>query len=124
MTGHRLLRGALVALALLFLAWEAYGAMRWLVDAGGIGQAGRQFWTHLTADWMLLLVLTDHLLLAGIGLVMMWLDANRAGWALSRRLGLAAAFVVFGSPVVLLYLAWRLRGTTRWSTPSGAAAGG
>lgn len=122
MSGERTLRGALVAFALLFLAWEAYGALRWITDAGGLGDAARQFWTHLTGDWMLLLVVTDHLVLAGAVLVLMWLDAIRAGWDLARRLLLAAAFVALGSPIVLLYLAWRPRALA--GRPAGSAAVG
>ena len=117
------LRVALLVLALLFLAWEAFGAIRWVVDSGGVGPAARQFWLHLTSDWMLLLFVTDHLLLAGIVLVLLWLDSARAGWTVSRRLLLGAAFVALGSPVVLAYLVWRLRKGAGWPHPSGATAG-
>ena len=101
------IRAVLVVLAIAFLAWEAYGAFRWVVDAGGLGAAARQFWVRLR-DWMLLLVVTDHLLLAGIALLILWLDATRRAWTLAHRTLLAVAFVALGSPVVLGYLAWRL----------------
>ncbi len=103
------LRIGLLVLACAFLAWEAFGALQWVLDAGGLDPAARQFWARFTSDWMLLVVVTDHLLLAGIVLVLMWMDAGRVGWALPRRLLLVAAFVGLGSPVVLTYLAWRMR---------------
>ena len=102
------IRGALVVLAIAFLAWEAYGAVRWVADAGGVGAAARQFWVRLRDDWMLLIVVSDHLLLAGIALVILWMDATRQAWTLAQRVLLALAFIALGSPVVLGYLAWRL----------------
>lgn len=101
-------RAALVVLAIAFLAWEAYGAFRWVVDAGGLAEAAAQLWVRLRADWMLLLVITDHLLLAGLALVLLWVDATRRAWTLAHRTLLALAFIALGSPVVLGYLAWRL----------------
>ena len=101
-------RTALVVLAIAFRTWEAYGAFRWVVDAGGPGEAARQFWAFLRADWMVLLVVTDHLLLAGIALVLLWVDATRRAWTLAHRTLLALAFIALGSPVLLGYLAWRL----------------
>ena len=118
---HPALRGALLAFALLFLAWEAYGAMRWVLDAGGLGPAAARFWRYLTSDAMLLLVVTDHLLLAGTVLVLLWLDAARRGWLVSRRLILAGAFVALGSPVILWYLASKI-GVAAWPPRDGAGA--
>ena len=109
MIARRTLRAGLLALALAFLAWEAFGAVRWVLDAGGPGPAAKQFWASLTGDWMLLLVVTDHLLLAGVVLVLVWLDAAKAGWNIGRRVGLAAAFVALGSPAILWYLASRVQ---------------
>ena len=109
MRTRRTLCLGLLTLACTFLAWEAFGAIQWVLAAGGVGPAAREFWARLTSDWMLIVVVTDHLLLAGIVLVLMWVDAGRIGWAVSRRFLLVAAFVALGSPVVLWYLAWRLR---------------
>lgn len=102
------IRGALVGIAIAFLAWEAYGAFRSVIDAGGPGAAARHFWAGLRDDWMMLIVITDHLLLAGIALVILWVDAARQAWTLAHRALLAVAFIALGSPVVLGYLAWRL----------------
>jgi hypothetical protein len=106
---RRTLRAGLLTLAVVFLCWEAFGAVRWVADAGGLGLAAKQFWAHLTDDWMLLIVVTDHLLLAGVVLVVVWLDAVKAGWKIGSRLGVTAAFVALGSPVILWYLAARLQ---------------
>jgi hypothetical protein len=100
-------RSTLLLGAGLFLAWEAYGAARWVLDAGGIGSAATRFWTLLGSDWMILLFVTDHLVLAAVVLVLLWLDAVHRAWSLPRRLLLAMAFVALGSPVVLAYLARR-----------------
>ncbi len=109
MNAPRTLRASLLAFAFGFLVWEAFGATRWVIDAGGLGPAASRFWTSLTGDWMLLVVVTDHLLLAAIVLALVWVDAAKAGWSIERRLGLTAAFVALGSPAILWYLAWRLR---------------
>jgi hypothetical protein len=102
------IRAALVVLAIAFLVWEAYGAFRWVVDAGGAGAAARQFWVRLRDEWMLLIVVSDHLLLAGIALVILWVDATRLALTVAHRALLAVAFIALGSPIVLGYLAWRL----------------
>jgi hypothetical protein len=102
------IRVGLVVLAIAFLVWEAYGAFRWVADAGGSGAAARQFWVRLRDEWMLLIVVSDHLLLAGIALVILWVDATRLALTLAHRALLAVAFIALGSPIVLGYLAWRL----------------
>lgn len=107
---RRTLSAALLTLAAAFLAWELYGAVRWVRSAGGLGNAFDHLWQAITSDWMALIVVTDHLLIAGVVLVALWLDALRCGWPVARRLLLAAAFVALGSPALLAYLAWRVRG--------------
>lgn len=119
------LRASLLALALLFLVWEAYGAVRWISHAGGIVPAARHFWAQLHSDWMLLVAVSDLLLVAAIALVALWADAMRRGVTLSWRVFLAGTFIAFGSPVILCYLAWRLKNTADSSpaavSPPGSA---
>jgi hypothetical protein len=118
------LRFPLLALALVFLAWEGYGARRWVLDAGGMAPAGGRFWRLLGSDWMMRIVVTDHLLLAAIVLALLWLDATRNSWAPRRRVLLGVAFVALGSPVVLGYLAWRI-GADRFNVgPRGGPSNG
>ena len=94
--------------ALLFLSWEAYAAIRWVAEAGGLAPAFRHFWTALRSDWMAQIVVSDHLVIAGMVLIGLWLDAARIGWEVWQRLTLALAFIALGTPALLTYMAWRL----------------
>jgi hypothetical protein len=113
-----IVRRALLIGAVLFLAWELFGAVQWLRQTGGVGPGSDHLWQTLRSDWMALIVVSDHLVIATAVLVGLWLDATSLGWRVSRRLLLALAFVALGSPTLLAYLAWRMgRGE-----PVGAAA--
>jgi hypothetical protein len=101
-------RAGLIILALFFLGWELYAFLHWLRQTGGLGQGFEHLWRTLRSDWMALIVVSDHLVIAGTVLIAIWLDAKRLGWQLSRRILLALAFIALGSPALLLYLAWRL----------------
>src|SRR5215210_3992129 len=105
---RQLLRIVLVASAFVFLVWEVYGALRWVREAGGIGPAFDHLWRTLGSDWMALIIVSDHAVIAGAVLIALWMDAKRLGWLLWRRVLLAIAFVGLGSPTLLLYLAWRI----------------
>jgi hypothetical protein len=98
----------LVASAFVFLLWEVYAAVRWVGQAGGIGPAFDHLWSTLASDWMALIVVSDHAVIAGAVLVALWADAKRLGWLLRRRVLLAIAFVALGSPTLLVYVAWRI----------------
>ena len=102
------LRAALLAVAAGFLAWEVYGALTWVRQAGGLAAAFAHFWRTLNADWMMRIVVTDHLLIAAAVLAGLWLDASRQAWSVLRRLLLSVAFVALGSPTLFTYLAWRV----------------
>ena len=99
---------ALFALALLFLGWEVYGFLNWLRQTGGLSSGFNHLWQTLRTDRMALIVVADHLVIAGTVLVLMLVDAARLGWSPSRRILLAVLFVALGSPTLLVYLAWRL----------------
>jgi hypothetical protein len=102
-----LVRRLLVALAVLFLVWELLAVILWAHQSGGLGHAPKHFWRALRSDWMALLVVSDHLAVAGVVLVALWRDAIAKRWPLAGRFALAAAFIVLGSPALLMYLAWR-----------------
>jgi hypothetical protein len=102
------LRPLLAALAVAFLVWELTAVILWARESGGLPAAPGHFWRSLRSDWMVLLVVTDHLLVAGAVLVWLWVDAGRAGASAAGRLGLVIAFIALGSPAMLLYLSWRL----------------
>jgi hypothetical protein len=99
----------LLVLAFAFLMWELIAVILWVRQSGGLPHAPGHFWQTLRSDWMALLVVSDHLVVAGTVLVALWIDAKRVGWRLARRSGLVVAFVALGSPAMLAYLAWRLK---------------
>jgi hypothetical protein len=98
----------LQALALLFFAWEIVAVVRWVRHSDGLAGAFNHFWRTLHSDWMTLIVVSDHLFIAGTVLILLWLDATALGWRMARRIGLAMAFVALGTPALFFYLAWRL----------------
>jgi hypothetical protein len=102
-------RWLLLVLAFAFLVWELIAVILWVRQSGGLPHAPGHFWHALRSDWMALLVVSDHLLVAGTMLVALWIDAKREGWRPSGRWGLVLAFIAVGSPAMLAYLAWRLK---------------
>jgi hypothetical protein len=102
-------RRVLLVLAFAFLLWELVAVILWVRQSGGLPHAPGHFWRALRSDWMALLVVSDHIVVAGTVLIALWIDAKRVGWRLSRRFGLGAAFIALGSPAMLAYLAWRLK---------------
>jgi hypothetical protein len=102
---------ALIALAALFLTWEIFAVTRWIRQAGGIGSGFRHLWVALRSDWMALIVVSDHLVIAGTVLVLLLLDAANQGWRMSRLILLVVGFIGLGSPTLLLYIAWRMKTT-------------
>jgi hypothetical protein len=89
-------RRLLLVLAFAFLAWELIAVILWARQSGGLPHAPGHFWQALRSDWMALLVVSDHLVVAGTVLVALWLDAKRVRWRLSQRWGLVVAFVDVG----------------------------
>ncbi len=112
------IRRALIVFALLFLGWELFAAVQWLRQTGGIGPGFGHLWQALRSDWMALIVVSDHVVIAATVLVGLWFDATRLGWHLTRRVLLILAFVALGSPTLLAYLAWRLGRGDRVATAS------
>ena len=100
-------RSLLWLTALSFLIWEAIGAFQWVRHARGFGPAFAHLWETLHSDWMLLVVVSDHLVIALCVLVWLWRDATERGWSRARRLAWVVMVVVLGSPALLVYLAVR-----------------
>jgi hypothetical protein len=106
--GHRSVRRAVPwAGALAFALWELVAVRRWVVGAGGVGAAVAETWARLRSDWFLLIVVTDHLVIAGAVLLWVWADARRRGWPVAGRLAWVAAFIGLGTPALLGYVAER-----------------
>jgi hypothetical protein len=76
---RRLAPPLLAASAALFFAWEVYAVIRWVHDAGGRRRPGCSLDRH-----------------------------DALGWLVRERALLAIAFVLLGSPALLVYLAWRM----------------
>ena len=100
-------RLALWAGAVLFAGWELAGLILWLREVDGLGPGLSQLWASVLQDKMLLVVVTDHLAIAGVALLWVWCDTRRRRWPLGQRLLWAGAFVVVGTPALLGYLAER-----------------
>jgi hypothetical protein len=90
-----------------FALWELVAAVRWVGGAGGLEPAFTGTWSRVRSDWFLLILVTDHLVIAGTVLVWVWLDAGRRGWSAAARLAWTIAYVATGSPALLGYLAER-----------------
>jgi hypothetical protein len=67
-------------MALLFLGWELYAFRNWLRQTGGLGRGFDHLWQTLSSDWMALIVVSDHLIIAGTALALIVVDATRLGW--------------------------------------------
>ena len=93
--------------AIAFAVWEVAAVLLWVRDPGSIGSAGAHTWERLRADWFLLIVVSDHLVIAGVALVWVLIDAGRRGWSVWMRLAWVVAFAGLGTPALLGYLAQR-----------------
>jgi hypothetical protein len=115
---RRFLPPALLAGALLFLLWELYAVSHWLQQAGSLGAAFDHLRRAVGSDWMALIVVSDHLIVAGTVLIALLIDAVRQNWSASRLIFLAVGFVALGTPALLSYLAWRITIKSRRQSPS------
>ena len=104
MSGRRL---ALWAGALAFALWELVAVVRWIGSAGSFEWAISYTWSRLRSDWLLLILLTDHLVIAASAMLWVWLDARRRAWSVAARLVWCVLFVALGTPALLGYLAER-----------------
>ena len=78
-----------------------------MAQTGGLYAAPGHLWDTIRSDWMALIVVSDHLVIAGTVLIALLVDAGRLGWSVAGRGALAAAFIGLGTPALLAYLAWR-----------------
>jgi nicotinamide riboside transporter PnuC len=110
---RRVASGGLILLGLLFSGWELYAFLQWLRQTGGLEPGFRHLLHTLRSDWMALIVVSDHLVIAATVLVAILIDATRLGWPASRRVLFTLAFIGLGSPALLFYLAWRVSESRR-----------
>lgn len=93
--------------AFAFAAWELGSVILWVRAAGSLAAARDLTWDRLRSDWYLLIVVTDHLVIAGILLLWIWVDMGRRRWSLAPRLAWLVVIIALGTPGVLAYLAER-----------------
>lgn len=105
--------------AFTFAAWELVGVLLWVSAAGSLGVARDQTWARLRSDWYLLIVVTDHLVIAGVVLLWVWGDMVRRGWSLPTRIAWLVVLIALGTPTLLAYLAERP--VPRGAVPASAA---
>jgi hypothetical protein len=58
-------------------------------------------------DWFLLILVSDHLVIAAAVLLWVWTDARRRRWSARARVLWVALFIALGTPALLGYLAER-----------------
>jgi hypothetical protein len=111
-------RALLWAGAIAFFLWEAYAATRWIVEGGGFENPVSLTWDRVRHDWFLLILVTDHAVIAGTALIWILIDARRLrGWSVAECVAYAIAYIALGSPALLGYLAERRPGVVpRWAT--------
>jgi uncharacterized ion transporter superfamily protein YfcC len=105
--------------AFAFLVFEVAAAARWITDAGGLRMAGRHFSHALTSDWMLIIVVADHLLIGLVVLIIGWKDAAAREMNPLTRLSWVASFIALGSPTLIVYLARRTRSSEQRAQDQG-----
>ena len=102
------MRAFLVLAALGMLGWVVTGTTLWLGQYGGdLTEAFASVWALATADWMLLLVLTDMLVFTIAALVWVALDLHARGASPPEVVAWLGPMLLFGSAVLLFYLARR-----------------
>ncbi len=100
-------RLALWAGAVAFGLWELFAVIQWLEAGRGLERAFSYTWSRLRVDWLLLILVTDHLVIAGAVLLWAWADARDRGWPARARFLWVIAFIALGTPALLGYLAER-----------------
>ena len=100
-------RALLWAGAIVFLLWEAYAAATWIAQGGGLAGAASLTWQRVRDDWFLLILVSDHAVIAGTALVWILVDAREHGWSVGKCVAYAVAYIALGSPALLGYLAER-----------------
>jgi hypothetical protein len=104
-------RALLWAGAIAFFLWELYAAAHWIMEGGGLGNAISVTWDRIRHDWFLLILVTDHAVIAGTALIWILIDARRVrGWSVAECVAYTIAYIALGSPALLGYLAERRSG--------------
>ena len=89
----------------VFFVWQNMATYLWLGKNGTFSAAVAHLWQTMTADWMLLLILSDACIFSALALAWFYGDMRGRGYNRARSSALLLAALAIGSPVLLLYLA-------------------
>jgi hypothetical protein len=95
------------AYALGCILFFQYGFNQWVASNHSV----QDIWRALQQDWLLLITFVDagHFSLLVLGWLV--LDLRRQTFGRIEKVGWFALTIWLGAPIVLLYLAWRRRGS-------------
>lgn len=93
--------------AVLMAAWIVTAAVLWIGPHGDALGAFWHSWNALRGDWILLLLVTDMAVFTAAAFVWVALDLRARGATAVAVAGWLVPMLVFGSAVLLLYLARR-----------------
>jgi hypothetical protein len=111
-----MMRAFYLAAAAVMFGWIAVATTLWLGQHGGdVTEAFVSVWQLATADWMLLLVLTDMLVFTVAAFVWVALDLRARGATALATVVWLGPMLLLGSAVLFFYLARR---TTRPVSPA------
>jgi hypothetical protein len=106
------MRGMLVVAALVLAGWIVTGTVLWFVEHGDPTAAWLHFWTTLRSDWMLIVLVTDMLVFTTAAFVWVAFDLRGRDASRPEIIAWLAPMLLFGSAVLLVYLARRARRPT------------
>jgi hypothetical protein len=104
-TLHR--KPLLLALAATLFIWFNVAFFLWLGQGDTLAARLTHAWHAASSDWLGAATVSDAGIFVALALVWFWRDARARLWTRRRRIGWIVATIVFGSPVLLVYLAFR-----------------
>jgi hypothetical protein len=106
------MRSLLYGGAALMAGWIVLATLLWLQQNAGDPVAGfSYFWGMVTADWLLVLLVTDLMVFTVAAFVWVTLDLRRRRASWRQVVAWLAPMLVLGSAVLLVYIARRPRAT-------------
>jgi hypothetical protein len=104
-TRHR--KPLLLGLAAALFIWFNVAFFLWLGQGDTLAARLIHAWHAARSDWLVAATLNDAGIFVALALVWFWRDARARHWTRRRRVGWIVVTMVFGSPALLVYLAFR-----------------
>ena len=97
----------MVVIAAVIFLWFLVATSWWAGSFNSVSEAITQTWQTIINNWMTLVILSDAFVF--VILIFVWVarDARERGWSGYRRWGWIPVMMMFGSPALLIYLAFR-----------------